>query len=60
MKKRKIIRNYICKECGDILHEEDVIKHIVADHDADWRGSFEDARDWYELSLSIRRVKDLE
>ena len=51
-------RTYKCKQCGENLHREDTIKHLVAEHDPDWRGSFEEALDEYHVS--IRRVKQHE
>jgi hypothetical protein len=38
---------YKCKRCGENLHMEDVVKHIVIDHDQKWRGSFYDAFEEY-------------
>ncbi|KKM04267.1 hypothetical protein LCGC14_1765870 [marine sediment metagenome] len=47
--------NYICKRCGEILHMEDVVKHLVTDHDEDWRGSFEEALDEYDRSITMKK-----
>jgi hypothetical protein len=44
---------YRCKKCGEILHMEDVVKHLVTDHDTNWRGSFYDALEEYERSMRI-------
>ncbi len=55
MKNNSIIINYICKHCGEIVHMEDVVKHLVGDHDADWRGSFYDALDEYDRNIRLRK-----
>jgi len=58
MNKPQFIPTYTCKRCGEIVHMEDVIKHLVGDHDEDWRGSFEDALDEYDRSIRIVRPKE--
>ena len=52
---------YICKLCYEKWHREDVIRHYVSEHDADWRGSFEDALELYEIvdnRLRISKIND--
>ncbi len=56
----KILPTYTCERCGEIVHMEDVIKHLVSDHDEDWRGSFEDALDEYTRSIRFIRPKESE
>lgn len=49
--------NYTCKRCGEILHIEDMVKHLVAEHDEDWRGSLSEALDEYDRSAMLIKVK---
>lgn len=48
---------YICKKCGEILHMDDVVKHIVTDHDQDWCGSFYEALDEYERKIAFGKIR---
>lgn len=50
--KPKFDCQYICKKCGEILHIDDVVKHIIIDHDPNWRASFEEALDEYDRKIA--------
>lgn len=45
-------KNYICKECGEILHPEDIVRHIIASHDSNWRGSLYEAKAKYRINIT--------
>jgi hypothetical protein len=34
---------------------EDVVKHLVTDHDSEWRGSFYEALDEYERYMKVEK-----
>lgn len=46
---------YKCKRCGENLHMEDVTKHLVVEHDPNWRGSFYDALEEYDRFMVVEK-----
>jgi hypothetical protein len=51
----EFVYTYTCNLCGEILDNdlEEARRHLVSEHDPEWRGSYEEVAD--EMQRNVRR-----